>query len=88
MFGFDAGYKNVFFLRGGIGNFQEVTSIKPISPDEEIPETPELRTAWTFQPNFGLGLKLKNISIDYALTDIGNVSDALYSNVFSVKVDF
>ena len=40
-----------------------------------------------FQPNIGLGFKYKGIQIDYALTDLGNQSAALYSNVFSVKVD-
>jgi hypothetical protein len=87
-FGFNLGYKETLYLRGGIGNLQEVTSIKPISPDQEIPETPELVSNWTAQPNFGIGLKLKNINLDYALTDIGNVSDALYSNVFSLSLEF
>ena len=40
-----------------------------------------------FQPNIGLGFKYKGIQIDYALTDLGNQSAALYSNIFSVKVD-
>ena len=42
----------------------------------------------TFQPNFGVGFKYKGIEIDYAFTDIGDQSAALYSNVFSVKLDF
>jgi hypothetical protein len=41
----------------------------------------------TFQPNFGLGIKLPYVSIDYALTDIGDQSVALYSNVFSLRID-
>ena len=40
-----------------------------------------------FQPNFGVGLHLKSITIDYALTDIGDQSAALYSNIFSIKLD-
>jgi hypothetical protein len=39
-----------------------------------------------FQPNIGLGFKYKGIQIDYALTDLGNQSAALYSNI-SLKVD-
>jgi hypothetical protein len=39
-----------------------------------------------FQPNIGLGFKYKGM-IDYALTDLGNQSAALYSNIFSLKVD-
>ncbi len=42
----------------------------------------------TFQPNFGVGFKYRGIQIDYAFTDIGDQSAALYSNVFSLKLDF
>lgn len=85
-FGLDLGYKNKLFIRGGIGNIQEATSLVPISPADDPLTTPEIKTEWTFQPNFGLGLKLNNLQLDYALTDIGNASDALYSNVFSLKI--
>ena len=40
-----------------------------------------------FQPNIGIGFQYKGISIDYALTDIGDQSAALYSNVFSLRLD-
>lgn len=70
--GIEAGYRNIVFLRAGIGNVQKVkeTTTKDVT---------------TFQPNIGLGLNIKRISIDYAMTDIGNVSDALYSHVFSLR---
>lgn len=74
-FGIEAGYKNLVFIRGGAGNFQKVKS--------EIGN----RDVLTFQPNIGIGLKIKNLSIDYALTDIGDQSVALYSNVFSLRLD-
>jgi hypothetical protein len=73
-FGFEAGYKSIVFLRGGIGNIQRVKNIDGI---EEI----------NVQPNFGVGVKIKIFTIDYAFTDVGNVSDALYSNIFSLKID-
>ncbi len=72
--GLEIGFINMIFLRGGVGNFQQVTAIDGIN-------------STTFQPNFGIGLKYKSISLDYALTDIGDNSIALYSNVFSLKVD-
>lgn len=72
--GLELSYKDFVFLRAGIGNFQQVTNMD---------DSKEL----TFQPNMGVGVKIKRISIDYALTDIGNQSIALYSNVFSLKVD-
>lgn len=74
-FGFEAGYKNIVFLRGGFGNVQQSLSI-----DQSEKET-------TFQPNIGIGVKIKRFTIDYALTDIGDQSVALYSNVFSLKFD-
>jgi len=44
---------------------------------------------YTFQPNIGLGVVIMDVlSIDYAFTDIGNQSIALYSNVFSLKYSF
>jgi hypothetical protein len=72
--GFEGGYQDMVFLRTGFGNFQNLT---------EIDGSKKLG----FQPNIGLGFKYKGIQIDYALTDLGNQSAALYSNVFSLKVD-
>lgn len=72
--GFEFGYTDLVFLRTGVGNFQ---NIQQIDNTEKI----------GFQPNIGLGFKYKGIQIDYALTNLGNQSDALYSNIFSVKVD-
>lgn len=72
--GFEFGYTDLVFLRAGVGNFQNV---RQIDDSEKI----------GFQPNIGLGFKYKGIQIDYALTDLGDQSAALYSNIFSVKVD-
>ena len=73
-FGFEFGYTDIVFLRAGVGNFQNV---------EQIDGSKKVN----FQPNIGLGFKYKGIQIDYALTDLGDQSAALYSNIFSVKVD-
>lgn len=73
-FGIELGYKGLAFLRGGIMNIQHEKDIKG------IPVT-------TIQPNFGIGVKIKRISIDYSKTDIGDQSVALYSHVFAVKID-
>ena len=53
---------------------------------DAITDISDKRT-FTVQPNIGLGLKIKSLSIDYALTDIGDNSVALYSNIFSLKFD-
>ncbi len=73
--GFEFGYTNLVFLRAGVGNFQN---------ELQIDNSENL----TFQPNFGVGFKYNGIQIDYAFTDIGDQSAALYSNVFSLKLDF
>lgn len=72
--GFEFGYIDLVFLRGGVGNFQNLTQIDGSS-------------RLGFQPNIGLGFRYKGIQVDYALTDIGDQSAALYSNIFSLKVD-
>jgi len=71
--GIELGYNNILFVRGGIGNFQRVK--------EEFSNS----KVTTFQPNIGIGLALRGLTIDYALTDIGDQSVALFSNVFSLK---
>jgi hypothetical protein len=74
LFGFEAGFRNMIFLRGGIGNIQKAQDVTG-------------GDITTFQPNFGIGLKIRSITIDYAFTDIGDRSVALYSNIFSLKFD-
>jgi hypothetical protein len=63
--GFQFGYTDLVFLRAGVGNFQN---------ELQIDNSENL----TFQPNFGVGFKYKGIQIDYAFTDIGDQSAALY----------
>jgi len=72
--GFEWGYTDLVFLRAGVGNFQQIT---------QIDDSKKL----SFQPNIGVGFKYKGIQVDYALTDLGDQSAALYSNIFSLKVD-
>ena len=74
-FGFELDYTDLVYLRGGIGNIQNTTQFdgsKSIS----------------LQPNFGVGFKYNGIQVDYALTNIGSVGNALYSNIFSIKIDY
>ena len=73
--GLEFGYIDMIFVRGGVGNFQNITQL-------------DGSDSVGFQPNIGVGFKYKGISIDYALTDIGDQSAALYSNVFSLTLDW
>jgi hypothetical protein len=72
--GMELGYGGFVFLRAGIGNIQYVTDLYG-------------RRQTSLQPNMGLGVKIGSFTIDYALTDIGDQSVALYSNIFSLKFD-
>ena len=73
--GFQLDYDEFVFLRAGIGNFQNTT---------EFDGSKNL----SLQPNFGVGFLYNGIQIDYALTNIGSLGNALFSNIFSVKIDF
>lgn len=73
-FGMEFAYKRIVAVRAGIGNFQR---------EKDFDD----KTRTTLQINLGLGVCIKNIvTIDYALTDIGDLSIAKYSHIFSLKV--
>jgi hypothetical protein len=71
--GFELGYANTLFLRGGIGNIQRSVDF-------------DNTQYMSFQPNIGVGIRLRKWFLDYALSDVGNQSDVPYSNVFSLKI--
>lgn len=73
--GLEFGYIDMVYLRAGVGNFQNELQI-------------DNNETLSFQPSMGVGFKYKGIQVDYAFTDIGDQSVALYSNVFSLKLDF
>lgn len=73
-FGMEFDYKKIVALRMGIGNFQQETDFDG-----------KMKT--TLQINFGVGVNIKNVvAIDYAFTDLGNLSIAQYSHVVSLRV--
>ncbi|MCW5922161.1 MAG: PorV/PorQ family protein [Saprospiraceae bacterium] len=76
-FGVEADYDNFLKLRLGVGNFQRVKD--DFDPNKEV---------LTLQPNFGIGLRFGRVQLDYALTDIGDVSQVNYSHIFSLRIDF
>jgi hypothetical protein len=70
--GIELGYGKWVALRAGFGNFQFI-------------KNSDLSESLSFQPNIGIGVGFKNVSLDYAFTDIGDASVALYSHIFSLK---
>jgi hypothetical protein len=73
--GLELGYKRIAFLRGGFKNLQQV-------PNGRGKDT------YSVFPSIGAGFKIKNFSVDYALSNVGNFSQTLYSHVFSLKFNF
>jgi hypothetical protein len=70
--GLEVGFKKLAFLRGGFSNLQ-----KTVQDD--------LKSVWTVFPTVGAGFAIKSFQIDYALTNVGNFSQVLYSHLFSLK---
>ena len=71
--GIEFGFKNYVALRAGLSNIQYVTNMD---------ETRSMNV----QPNVGIGLNIKNFYLDYAFTDIGDASVALYSHIISLRI--
>lgn len=71
--GIAVGFKNYVTIRGGISNMQYV---KDFDDNKYL----------NVQPNIGIGLNFKSFYLDYAFTDIGDASVALYSHVVSIRL--
>jgi hypothetical protein len=76
--GIEGSYKNIIYLRGGVGNFQRVLDDKDTSNKSKVT---------LFQPAVGMGLKLKGIFLDYAFTSLLTQSNPLYTHIISLRVD-
>ena len=73
-FGMEFAYKKIVSVRAGIGNFQQETDF-------------DGKRKVTCQINLGVGVNIKDIvAIDYAFTDIGDLSIAMYSHIFSLRI--
>jgi len=73
-FGMEFSYKTIVAFRAGIGNFQKVHFLDD-------------KNKVNCQINFGIGVGIKDIVfIDYAFTNLGDLSFAFHSHIFSIKV--
>lgn len=73
--GVELSYNNIAFLRGGFKNLQRA----PNARGDEV---------FTVFPTLGAGFRLKNLMVDYALSNVGSFSQTLYSHVFSLRYTF
>ncbi len=72
-YGIEIGYKQLFCIRSGFTNVQYLEDLNG-------------RKNLNFQPNIGLGVSIKNLKLDYAYTNMGGVSIALYSHIISLRI--
>ena len=75
--GTEFGYKNLAFLRLGVGNFQRV--LNEVNTDQKD---------FTMMPNAGIGINLGKVKVDYALANFGNTSEVLVSHIVSAMMEF
>lgn len=73
--GLNSHFFNFFSVRAGIAGWQKIKNFQG-------------GTDWTYQVTFGLGLRWRALFLDYAITDLGDQAEALYSHVFSLKATF
>lgn len=77
--GLEATIKDVFFIRGGISNFQRAL---------QDADTTNQKKVWIYQPSVGAGFKISNVSLDYAFSNLANQSNPLFTHVFSLRINF
>jgi hypothetical protein len=77
-FGAELEIQKQYFIRLGAGNFQTV---------KDNADTNYVKKITVFQPSFGIGFYINNLTIDYALTSLNLQGNPLYSNVFGLKMD-
>lgn len=73
--GMEIGWRDIVAIRAGVNNFQFA---KDFNDNKSL----------MVQPNIGVGVALKGITLDYAFTNISNQTDALFSHVISLKFGF
>lgn len=73
--GAQGSYQDIIFVRLGVKNIQE---------EQFVTGDPR----WTFQPNIGVGMQFKKVAFDYALSDLGDQSEALYTHILSLRIGF
>lgn len=73
--GLEGTFKNIVFLRAGVMNFQKLTNL-------------DNKKVISVYPTAGIGFNIMNFAqIDYALSNIGNLKQNLYSHIFSLRLN-
>jgi hypothetical protein len=75
--GLELGINKSIFIRGGITNFQRALADK---------DTVNQKKVWIFQPSAGVGFKVKDLTLDYAFSNLANQSEPLYTHIISLSL--
>ncbi len=73
--GVELDYRQVGFLRFGAGSVQQVKNFQG-------------EKSYIFSPSFGVGVHIKQVKIDYALTSMGELENQWYSHVFTLHINW
>jgi hypothetical protein len=76
--GVELAINKVFFFRAGVKNFQRTIDDGDSTNQKKV---------WIYQPSAGAGFRIQNVRIDYALTNLANQSNPLFTHVFSLQFD-
>lgn len=74
--GVEATYKDIVSLRAGVSDFQKIK-------DDLDPEKENV----IIKPAAGIGLKFGRLRVDYAVSNLGDISLTGYSHIFSLLLD-
>jgi hypothetical protein len=74
--GLEAAVKQVFFVRAGLTNLQ-----KALADGDTLNQ----KKVWIYQPSLGAGVRIKNVWLDYAFTNLANQSNPLYTHIVSLR---
>lgn len=77
-FGIEATYKGMVYLRGGVGNFYQVS---------DNSDTSHQKKYLIYQPTIGAGFKIKGINVDYSFTNLRVQGAPLMSHIVSLRLD-
>ena len=77
--GLEASVKDVFFVRGGVTNFQ-----KALADGDTLNQ----KKVWIYQPSIGAGFKINNVMLDYSFSNLANQSNPLFTHIFSLRINF
>ncbi len=73
--GLQSVFKNIVFIRAGVMNFQRLTNLNN-------------KRVVSVYPTAGIGFNILDLAqVDYALSNIGNLKQNLYSHIFSLRIN-